>query len=83
MIDPTISLGHLITMVFMVVGFLIAQRITVATLATRIDGMDRDITEIQNALKTVADQKGRIDVIDERILAQGRRIDDYIRRHGS
>lgn len=78
--DTSINLGQILAVLATIVAFLITQRVTVATLGVRMDQLTGEIDSIREALKQVADQKARIDVIDERISAQGRRIDEVLLR---
>lgn len=90
MIEPTISLGNLIAIVATVVsavGFVWAIRVSVKVLDTRLNAQDetidairKDLGELNKVVSDIGLQQKRMDVLDERLGAQGRRFDEHITR---
>lgn len=74
--DNTVSAGNILTFVGFIVaglGFAFVLRGDVKNLMFRVDGLEKAFAILSSILQTVAVQ-------DERILNQGKRIDDTQRR---
>jgi uncharacterized coiled-coil protein SlyX len=90
MIEPTISLGNVIAIIATVasaVGFVWAIRVSVTVLDTRLTAQDKtidairvDVEKLNEVVSDIGRQQTRMDVIDERMQAQGRRFDEHITR---
>jgi len=89
-IDPSISLGSLITILMGIItaaGFVwmvkADARVLAASLRLEITSNDRRFSNIEKKLDqlsdvvvTLAKQDGRLNIIDDRMLAQGKRLDE-------
>lgn len=76
-------LNPAIEVAIFIVGQLVMLGITVATvksdtrvLKVRLDAMQNEMTKVTDVMVTLATQKGEINLINERMLAQGKRLDD-------
>ena len=49
-------------------------------LALRLDIVDSRLERMDRALQSLVETKARLDIIDERMLQQGKRVDDNARR---
>jgi|SRR5215813_4636577 len=88
MIDTTINLGALVAILISLatgIGFIYAIRESVKVLDTRLTNQDKVIAGIQNELKTLNDmvtklavQDVRINTLDQRLQAQGTRLDEAL-----
>src|SRR5262249_46445432 len=88
MIDTTINLGALVTIFVSLVtaiSFIWAIRSNVAILEVRLTQQDKVIESIQDELKKLNDvasdirgQNQRINTLDERLQAQGSRLDEAL-----
>lgn len=85
-----LDMGHLITIAITLVawvGFVWAIKADTKVLKTQVQSMEGailstniEIKELQKVMITLADHNGRMNVIDERMMAQGKRFDDMSRR---
>lgn len=90
MIDPAVNLGNLLTIGVVVVGaagFIWALKGDARVLAQRLSSQDDVLREMKDEVKkigevliTLATQNVRLQTIEERQLAQGKRLDDSERR---
>src|SRR5262249_6059226 len=88
MFDTTINLGALVTVFISLVtgiGFIWTIRMSVAVLEVRLSQQDKVINSIQDEVKKLnevaGDIKGqnqRINTLDERLQAQGKRLDEAL-----
>lgn len=79
MIDSTINLGHILTIVGMGgVGWatIAVIKATVLQLGQRMDGVETDMKEMAKAVTTVAVQEERLNSMDKRLNLQGERTDE-------
>lgn len=68
------------------IGFVWAIKADTKVLKVQVQSMEGailstniEIKELQKVMITLADHNGRMNVIDERMLAQGKRLDDLTR----
>jgi hypothetical protein len=90
MIDPTINLGGLVAILATLasaVGFIWAIKTSVKVLDTRLAAQDvtiaairEDLEKLNDVVTDIALQQKRLDVVEERIMAQGKRFDEHITR---
>jgi uncharacterized coiled-coil protein SlyX len=90
MIDPTINLGAVIATMATIasaVGFVWAIKGSVKVLDTRLAAQDvtiaaiqRDVEKLNEVVTDIGLAQKRMDVIEERLLAQGKRFDEHITR---
>lgn len=88
MFDTTINLGALVTVFISLItgiGFIWTIRMSVAVLEVRLTQQDKVINSIQDEVKKLnevaGDIKGqnqRINTLDERLQAQGKRLDEAL-----
>lgn len=79
MIDSTINMGHIITLVGMGgIGWatIAVIKATVSQLGLRMDGVEVDMKEMAKAVTTVAVQEERMNSMDRRLNLQGERTDE-------
>lgn len=50
------------------------------TMKLRLGSLENSVTKIENAVAMIADYKWQLKLIDERVVAQGQRLDDVTRR---
>jgi hypothetical protein len=62
------------------VGVIIATRMDTGILKQQVRAMQEDLSKFGNVLVTLADFKGEINLINDRLLAQGKRLDEEINR---
>lgn len=81
--DWTVSIGNLLALG----GFLISGIGFVYTMRGRLDGLSERLLELEREFQKLLDvliaqgrQEERLIAIDQRVLTQGQRIDDLIRR---
>jgi flagellin-like hook-associated protein FlgL len=90
MIEPTISIGSLLAIVTTIgsgVGFVWAIKTSVKVLDFRLTAQDamirairEDVEKLNEVVTDIGLQQKRMDVIEERVLAQGKRFDEHITR---
>jgi hypothetical protein len=81
-----LDMGHWITIgvtLISFIGFVWAIKADTKVLKTQVTAMQdvmtgqtNEIKELQKVLITLADHSGRMNVMDERMMAQGRRFDE-------
>lgn len=78
MLDPEWSHAalELLSMLFIAGGFIWAIKADTRVLAQRLRNLENRLDKMDAVLEKLSDQKSRIDVIDERMLAQGKRLDE-------
>lgn len=57
-------------------AFVWAIRVDTRVLAQRLDIVDKRLDKMDTLLERLSDQKSRIDVLDDRMLSQGKRLDE-------
>lgn len=62
------------------VGVIIATRMDTGILKQQVRAMQEDLSKFGHVLVTLADFKGEINLINDRLLAQGKRLDEEINR---
>lgn len=62
------------------VGVIIATRMDTGILKQQVRAMQEDLSKFGNVLVTLADFKGEINLINDRLLVQGKRLDEEINR---
>lgn len=62
------------------VGVIIATRMDTGILKQQVRAMQEDLSKFGNVLVTLANFKGEINLINDRLLAQGKRLDEEIDR---
>lgn len=62
------------------VGVIIATRMDTGILKQQVRAMQEDVSKFGNVLVTLANFKGEINLINDRLLAQGKRLDEEINR---
>lgn len=62
------------------VGFVWAIKSDTKVLRSRMDGVDRQLEKMDNVLVVLAENKGRMERMDDRAVLQGSRIDDLTKR---
>lgn len=79
------EIGHWITIgIFVatnligVAGFVLSTRVDVGKLKDSMKEMQIELEKLGNILVTLADFKGEMNLIQERQLAQGRRLDESV-----
>jgi hypothetical protein len=90
MIDPTINIGTLVAISMTIasgVGFVWAIKTSVKVLDTRLTAQDamsaaisKDVEKFNEIVTDIGLQRKQMDVIEERVLAQGRRFEEHITR---
>lgn len=65
------------------VGVIIATRMDTGILKEQVKAMQEDLSKFGNVLVTLADFKGEINLINERLMAQGKRLDQEISRNST
>ena len=79
MFDLSISLGNLMTIVSFIIGgvsFVYAIKSDTRVLATRLGNLEEDVKKMSDVLVELAKTDGRMNLIEDRILAQGKRLDE-------
>lgn len=66
----------LLGMTCIAVAFIWAIKSDTKILATRLDIVDLRLAKMDTLLERLSDQKSRIDVLDDRMLSQGKRLDE-------
>lgn len=87
MFDSTISLGNILTIVsfvVIVIVYIVSGKTDTRILDTRLQMIDAQIEDFKTELKKLTEvlinqalQGGRITLMEERQLAEGRRLDKY------
>ena len=90
MFDMTVNLGSLLTIAsFLVIVtiYIVSGRTGTKVLDTRLEMIDAQMEDFKLEMKKLADviitqvtQSGRMDRIEDRQLAEGRRVDEIARR---
>lgn len=62
------------------IGVITATRMDTGILKQQVRAMQEDLSKFGNVLVTLADFKGEINLINDRLLAQGKRLDEEINR---
>lgn len=78
-IDTTVNVSNIITIAAMGgIGWatIAVIKATVASLGTRMDGVENDMKNMAKAITTVAVQEERLSSMDQRMHSQGLRIDE-------
>lgn len=65
------------------VGFVWAIKSDTRVLRIRIDNVDRQLEKMDNVLVALAENKGRMDRMDDRAVLQGARLDEMTKRLNS
>lgn len=92
-IDPNISLGSIITIVLGIitaVGFVwmvkadarvLAESLKIQTTAAerRFAELEEKLDKLSSVVVALAKQDGRLNIVDDRMLAQGKRIDEVFK----
>jgi len=68
------------TQVGSLVWILASQRAEGQLLKSEIEGIQREVEKLANVLVNQADMRGEINLINERLVAQGKRLDEEITR---
>ena len=79
MFDLSISLGNLMTIVSFIIGgvsFVYAIKSDTRVLATRLGNLEEDVKKMSDVLVELAKTDGRMNLIEDRIFAQGKRLDE-------
>lgn len=83
MFDWTINLGHILT-ILALIGAVVVPAITIKNrvdaISVRIHSLDEEMKKLVDILVQQGRQEERMDGMDGRMLAQGMRIDDLIRK---
>lgn len=58
------------------IAYFIAGRITVSNMMVRLSAVEKELEKMGNLLVGLTETQGRINVLDQRLLEQGRRLDD-------
>lgn len=82
--STSFDIGHIIesvlTAAFFGGVFLATIKADTKGLKDQVKAMGAEVMELKKVLITLADHRGRMDVIDERMMAQGRRFDEFSTR---
>jgi hypothetical protein len=78
-----ISLGNILTIITFLVGglgfaYTVRNDVRIATL--RIEAMEEDVHELRKTIVELARQEERMRSLDQRLLAQGVRLDQVVNR---
>lgn len=79
MIDLTVNLGHIITILTVLGGIwtaFVTMKASVRGLSERMGGAEAELKKMSDVLITVARQDERMVAMDQRMLAQGQRLDE-------
>lgn len=71
---------ELIGMGAIALGFVYTLKGDTRLLGERMDLVDVRLDRIDTVLEKLSEAKGRMDVLDERLLQQGKRLDETIKR---
>lgn len=72
----THAILELLTMILIGAGFVWAIKVDTRVLSKRLDFVDMRLDKMDTLLERLSDQKSRIDVLDDRLLSQGKRLDE-------
>ena len=81
--DWTMSLGNLMTVVgffFSGVAFVLFMRSDIMVLANRVTNLEGALRELVQANLAMAEQRGRLQTLDDRVDAISERLDSIIAR---
>lgn len=91
-IEYTISLGNLLTIasfIVIVTAYVVISRGVGKLLALRLETVDATLEDFKLEMKKLADiiieqtrQEGRINLIEQRLMQEGQRLDDFGRNLG-
>jgi len=79
----TVTLGNLLSAIAFIIGgvsFAYTIRGDVKSAVLRLDNVERELHELRKVVVSIARQEERMNAIDQRLLAQGQRMDDCVRR---
>jgi hypothetical protein len=77
------TLGNAVTIVSFIVGgimFVNTIRKDVSYQGERLTGVEEEMKKMREVMISIARQEERMSAMDQRMLAQGARIDDLVRR---
>lgn len=83
MFDWTVNLGNVISIVSMFVigiGFLYSMKTRIDSMANRLIVLEEDLKKLIDVLIAQGKQEERINALDQRMVAQGIRLDDLTKR---
>jgi hypothetical protein len=78
-----VTLGNILTILALVGGlfsFAYSIRGSVQVMNTRLSSIEEDLSELRKVVVTMARQEERIAALDQRLLAQGVRVDQIVAR---
>jgi hypothetical protein len=70
----------LVTIVPVAIGFIWAIKTDTKVLKTRLDNVDGRLEKMDGVMVMLAENKGRMDRVDDRLLMTGQRVDEMTRR---
>lgn len=79
MIDMSVNLGHILTIILIGVGMLgsyATMKANQSMTFRQLNELRTDVNKIEDAMGDVIRQNERLNAMDERMLTQGRRIDE-------
>lgn len=83
MFDWTVNLSSIISIVGMLcigIGFLYTTRDKLDNMAKRLETLEEDLKKLIDVLIQQGKQEERINALDQRMVAQGIRLDDLTKR---
>jgi hypothetical protein len=79
----TINLGNVLTILTFIaggLGFVYTIRADVKVTSLRLAAVEQELAQLRNVVVQIARQEERMNAMDQRMLFQGKRIDDYFNR---
>jgi hypothetical protein len=79
----TVNLGNLLTIFSFFVGgllFITSLKSDTRITAVRLQAVESELAELRKVVVEIARQEERLNAMDQRMLAQGQRIDRYIEK---